>query len=415
MVDRTVAVIGGGVAGLTAALELARFGFQVDVIEKEDFAGGHAIQFACKATDQCVKCGACIVEEKIAQAIEDSAIRLLSGSRIEKISKSRTYEIKLTQKAVYIDARKCTACGVCLEQCPEDDAIIRGVSKSHSPFLIINEETCRYMADQSCTRCRDECPEKAITLDSEPTRLSLEADAVIWATGFSLFNPQNKPYGYGIFKNVVTNLELEGIVRREGRAARPSDGHTARSVAFIQCVGSRDAKLNHLWCSKFCCGAALRMANLIRAREPQTAISFFYIDVQTFGRDFEPVYRQVQEDVRMIRAIPGDIFQTEDGLLKVTFVDNDTHETVEEIFDLVVLSAGMQPCQENLELARQLNLQAGESGFVAQAEGDGDLLNNGVFAAGAVAGPMSIAESIASAGEAVLKTLKYLSADRRDH
>jgi heterodisulfide reductase subunit A len=162
MMDRTVAVIGGGVAGLTAALELARFGFQVDVIEKADFAGGHAIRFACKATDQCVKCGACIVEEKLAQAIEDPGIRLLSGSRIEKISKSRTYEIKLTQKAVYIDARNCTACGICLEQCPEDDAIIRGVSKSHSPFLVINEETCRYMADQSCTRCRDECPEKAI-------------------------------------------------------------------------------------------------------------------------------------------------------------------------------------------------------------------------------------------------------------
>ena len=138
MMDRTVAVIGGGVAGLTAALELARFGFQVEVIEKADFAGGHAIRFACKATDQCVKCGACIVEEKLAQVIEDPGIRLLSGSRIEKILKSRTYEIKLTQKAVYIDARKCTACGVCLEQCPEDDAIIRGVSKSHSPFLVID-------------------------------------------------------------------------------------------------------------------------------------------------------------------------------------------------------------------------------------------------------------------------------------
>lgn len=412
MMDKTVAVIGGGVAGLKAALELSRLGFQIDVIEKADFAGGHAIQLACKATDHCVKCGACLADEMLAQAVEDPAIRLLTGSRIEKISKPSTYEIKLTQKAEYIDARKCTVCGICLEQCPQDLAITRGTSKSHSPFLVINAESCRYFTDQSCSRCRDACPEQAIALDAEPTRLSLQADAVIWATGFSLFNPQNKPYGYGKFKNVLTNLELEGIVRREGRPTRPSDGRPARALAFIQCVGSRDAKLNHLWCSKFCCGSALRMANLIRAREPQTAISFFYIDVQTFGRDFETFYRQVQKDVRMIRAIPADIFQTQDGLLKVTFVDNESHASVEEIFDLVVLSAGMQPCQDNLKISEQLNLKMAASGFAASADEDGDGSDGGIFTAGTVAGPMSIAESIASAGEAVLKTLKYLSAEK---
>jgi heterodisulfide reductase subunit A len=345
MMARTVAVIGGGVAGLTAALELTRFGFHVDIIEKAAFAGGHAIRFACKATDRCVSCGACIVHQKLAQATAEPGVRILTGSRIEKISKSENFAIKLTQK----------------------DG------------------------------------------DSEPTRLSLEAAAVIWATGFSVFDPQNKPYGYNVFKNVITNLQLEDMVREHGRATRPSDRRVARSLAFIQCVGSRDARLNHLWCSKFCCGSALRMANLIRDREPQTQVSFFYIDLQTFGRDFEAFYRQVQENLRMIRAIPGDIFQTEDGSLKVTFVNNDTHETVEELFDLVVLSAGMQPCTENLELAAQLNLAAEDSGFIEHAQGDGKGLP-GVFVAGAADSPMTIAESIASAGSAVLKTIKYLNA-----
>ena len=345
MRGRTIAVIGGGVAGLTSALELTRFGFHVDIIEKAAFAGGHAIRFACKATDRCVSCGACLVHQKLAQALAEPGVRILTGCRIEKISKSQNFEIKLTQKAEY----------------------------------------------------------------SEPTQLSLEADAVIWATGFSVFDPQNKRYGYGVFKNVITNLELEDMVRVEGRATRPLDRSVARSLAFIQCVGSRDARLNHLWCSKFCCGSALRMANLIRAREPQTQVSFFYIDLQTFGRNFETFFRQVQDKVRMIRAIPGDIFQTEDGFLKVTFVNNDTHETVEELFDLVVLSAGMQPCKENLELAAQLNLAAEDSGFIEHAEGDDKGLH-GVFVAGAVAGPMTIAESIASAGSAVLKTVKYLNA-----
>ena len=345
MVGRTVAVIGAGVAGLTAALELTRFGFHVDIIEKAAFAGGHAVRLACKATDRCVSCGACIVHQKLAQAIAEPEVRIFTGSRIEKISKSKNFEIKLTQKAA----------------------------------------------------------------DSDPTQLSLKAAAVIWATGFSVFSPQNKPYGYGVFKNVITNLELEDLMREEGRATRPSDRRVARSVAFIQCVGSRDAKLNHLWCSKFCCGSALRMANLIRAREPQTQVSFFYIDLQSFGRDFEAFYRQVQENVRMIRAIPGDIFQAEDGSLKVTFINNDTHETVAERFDLVVLSAGMQPCKENSELAAQLNLGAEDSGFVENAAGDGKRLP-GVFVAGAADSPMTIAESIASAGAAALKTIKYLNA-----
>ena len=196
----------------------------------------------------------------------------------------------------------------------------------------------------------------------------------------------------------MTNLELEDILRREGRVVRPSDGQPAQKIAFIQCVGSRDAKLNHLWCSKICCGSALRMAALIKARQPESEISFFYIDVQTFGRDFVPFYRRVKEEVRMIRTIPGDILETPEGQLRVTYIAGETHETIEEIFDCVVLSVGLQPRKENLEVVRQLNLKVGDSGFVTPLEIGGEASNSGVFSAGTVGGPMSIAESIASAG-----------------
>jgi heterodisulfide reductase subunit A len=408
MTDKTVAVIGGGVAGLSAALELARFDIVVDIIEKSDFAGGHAIRFACKATDQCVKCGACAVEEKLDQVVRNSRIRILTGSRIESISKTERYAIGLNQKPKYINAQKCTACGVCLQQCPQAGAIIPGVSRNHSPFFAINEKECLYLADQSCRRCQEACPEKAITLEARAGQVTCEADAIVWATGFATFNPQNKPYGYGVFKNVVTNMELEDILRREGQVLRPSDGQPARKIAFIQCVGSRDAKLNHLWCSKICCGSALRMAGLINARQPESEISFFYIDVQTFGRDFVPFYRRVQEEVRMIRAIPGDIFETPEGQLRVTYITAESHETIEEIFDCVVLSVGLQPCKENLEVAGQLNLKLGDSGFVIPSETNAEMTDSGVFSAGAVAGPMSIADSIASAGETSLKILKYM-------
>jgi heterodisulfide reductase subunit A len=398
------------VAGLSVALELAQFDILVEVIEKSDFAGGHAIRFACKATDQCVKCGACIVEEKLDQAVRNSRIRILTGSRIESISKTERYTIGLNQKPEYIDAQKCTACGVCLHRCPQDGAIIQGVSRNHSPFFALNEKECLYQADQSCNRCQEICPEKAIVLDARAGQVACEADAIVLATGFSLFNPQNKPYGYGAFENVVTNMELEDILRREGQVIRPSDGQPAQKIAFIQCVGSRDAKLNHLWCSKICCGSALRMAGLINAKQPESEISFFYIDVQTFGRDFVPFYRRVQEEVRMVRAIPGDIFETPEGQLRVTYITGEAHETIEEIFDCVVLSVGLQPCKENLALAGQLNLKVGDSGFVIPSEIDGEASNNGAFSAGTVGGPMSIAESIASAGETSLKILKYLEA-----
>ena len=282
------------------------------------------------------------------------------------------------------------------------------MSRNHSPFFAINEKECLYLADQSCRQCQEACPEKAITLEARAGQITCEADAIVWATGFTTFNPQNKPYGYGVFKNVVTNMELEDILRREGQVIRPSDGQPARKIAFIQCVGSRDAKLNHLWCSKICCGSALRMAGLINARQPESEISFFYIDVQTFGRDFVPFYRRVQEEVRMIRAIPGDILETPEGQLRVTYITAESHETIEEIFDCVVLSVGLQPCKENLEVAGQLNLKMGDSGFVIPSEMDAEASGHGVFSAGAVAGPMSIADSIASAGETSLKILKYM-------
>jgi heterodisulfide reductase subunit A len=152
------------------------------------------------------------------------------------------------------------------------------------------------------------------------------------------------------------------------------------------------------------------MAGLIKARQAESEISFFYIDVQTFGRDFVPFYRRVQEEVRMIRTIPGDILETPEGQLRVTYITGEGHETMEEIFDCVVLSVGLQPCKENLEAAEQLNLKLDDSGFITPSEIGGEAFDNGVFSAGAVGGPMSIAESIASAGETSLKILKYLEA-----
>ena len=199
------------------------------------------------------------------------------------------------------------------------------------------------------------------------------------------------------------------MLRQEGRAKRPSDNTQPKQIAFIQCVGSRDAKLKHLWCSKVCCGSALRMARLIKARQPETKITFFYIDIQTFGKDFEIFYKDVKEDVRMIRAIPGDILKTKDDLLRITFADNNTHETIEKIFDLVVLSIGITPCTGAQDMAGLLNIELDDTGFFSTVEKCGSTSKNGIFTAGTAMGPMSIAETVASSGNTAWRTLKYLN------
>lgn len=402
MTDKNVLIIGGGVAGLSAALELARLNIAVDLVEKGDFPGGHAIRFACKATDKCVRCGACVAEEKLRDAVEHPNIRLLTGSSVQEFSKSGRFSAVIRKKANYIDHRKCSGCGICFEKCPSD-AILRGFSKSHSPFYSLCEENCLHIKDNSCSLCQDACPDAAISLEASGETLHCEAEAVIVATGFTAFNPESKPYGYKLFKNVITNLELEQTLRLESRLMRPSDNTEPKKIAFIQCVGSRDAKLGHLWCSKVCCGSALRMARLIKMRQPESEITFFYMDVQTFGKDFQQFYEAVQKDIRMIRAIPGDIFKIGNDSLRVIFLNPATHETSEDIFDLVVLSVGITPSQEIKALADLLHLETDDSGFFSKS-----LSQNGIFTAGTARGPMSIAEAIADAGNTAWKTVKYL-------
>lgn len=403
MANKRVMVVGGGVAGLSAALELVQWNIQVDLVERDDFFGGHAIRFACKANDQCVKCGACMVEEKLSQAVESPSIRLLSGCRLEKIIRAQRFTADLSRKPSYIDADKCTACGLCYSECPEG-AVRRGYSASTQPFFAIDEDRCLYFRDRSCEKCRDICPQQAISLEAESESFSCEADAIVMATGFDAFKPVSKPYGYGHFKNVVTSLEMEDILRENGAPVSPRDGEPVRKMAFIQCVGSRDASVGHLWCSRICCGTSLRMARMLKHRDPEIEIVFFYIDIQTFGRDFDDVYRAIQEQMRLIRAIPGDIYENEHGDLKVTYQESDSGESIREDFDLVVLSVGLMPGEGTQQAAGLLKLQTAdwENPFGAPA------IPEGVFMAGTVGGPMGIADSVADAGRAALEVSGYL-------
>ena len=407
LADKSVLIVGGGIAGLTSAMELAALGIQVDLIENTPFLGGHAIQLACKATQGCVKCGACLTEDVLQQVLDHPRISLHTGCQLKKVTRKDQFRIECDQQPPAIDSQKCSGCGVCLEKCPAERAIQRGTSGLQRPFYHISRAHCLFFRDNSCQICREACPEGAITLDTaSPQPLACTADAVVIASGFSPYDPEEKPYGYRRYKNVITSLEMERIMRRQASLPLPSDGTPPERIGFVQCVGSRDAKCKHLWCSKICCGSALRSASWIKSKYPDIDITVFYIDIQTFGKDFENFYRGFSPQIEMIRALPGDIFETENNRLEVNYFDPAAHVSKEEPFDLIILSVGLTPAPGIRQLADQFALDLRETGWALQDSANG----GGVYTAGSVSGPMSIPESMENARKTVFEISQYLHA-----
>ncbi|MBF0224575.1 MAG: CoB--CoM heterodisulfide reductase iron-sulfur subunit A family protein [Desulfobacterales bacterium] len=336
--NNKVLIIGGGIAGLSVALELSNLGTESIIIEKSHNIGGHAAQFACKAATKCVKCGACIVYEKIQSVLDGKGIIIHTDSHVKKITRVHANKYNVT-----------------IEQNNQSD-------------------------------------------NPQETEITLSVDAVVLSTGFKPFDPIDKPYGYRIFDDVITNLELERILKKESILKKPSNNELPKKIAFIQCVGSRDSTLNHLWCSKVCCPSALRMANLIKMRQKEVEISFFYIDVQSFGKDFLENYHELKQNIRMIRSIPGDVIKTDEGLLQITYFDNTNKQSADELFDIIILSIGITPNTDANKIADTLGMEISDLGFIKPS----------IFTAGSATGPMNIPETISNAGKTALNVYNYL-------
>ena len=409
--SKNVLVIGGGIAGLTAAWELAGLNLDVELIERSSFLGGHAIQFCCKAADECQKCGACSVEKRLLEVIQEPRIKVCLNSELQGVNRNSRFSYTLSRRSLHIDPEKCTNCGLCFEKCPAPGAILRGYSKNNVPLYAIRERKCLYFQDKSCRLCQDLCPEKAIDLDEALGHVSGEADAIVVASGFQAFDPVARPrYGYGINKNLITALDLERMLRERGDVVRPSDQEVPEKIAFVQCVGSRDHKLNHGFCSQVCCGYAMRMAEAIRHRHPDIEVTIFYMDIQNCGKDFSRFYERCKDSLRFVRFMPGDIFQGEGDELVLCYGNEKNGRALREAFDLVVLSVGIMPGSSNDGLADMLQLDLDEHGFFSFT----DVLDStstsqpGIFLAGTAQGPKDIADSMAQAGRAVQRVAEYL-------
>ena len=412
MGNKNVLVVGSGISGVASALELANAGVSVYLLEKEAVVGGHSASFCCKATDICTRCSACVVYDKIKEAVTHPGIKLLTNATVKRLGgELGNFHVEIVRQPRYVDEEKCIACGLCTEVCPADPKAIYPPSAEAAPFsYILDQGLCLRFKGERCDLCQKTCPTKAIEFDRKPKEQELRADAVIVATGFDVFDARLKgSLGYGRYPNVLTGLDLEHVFAREGRLRLPTDAKEPHNIAFIQCVGSRDT--SHGYCSQVCCKYAMKLAGLIKYQNPDARVTIFYIDLQTAGKGFGQFYEEYKKSIRFVRGVPVEVLETAPGELEVRFEDMSQGKVCRDTFDLVVLSVGISPRMNSWELARILGINLSDEGFfdVKDSLGPNETNVAGIFVAGTCQGPKDIPDSIAHGIAAASKAMQVLS------
>jgi heterodisulfide reductase subunit A len=404
---KDVVIIGAGITGLCCSMELSKLGIGSVIVERSPFVGGHVTRFCCKATEQCQRCGACLLDEVMQDVRStDKIITLRRTTVVQAVKENGRFILKLRRRPSRIDLDKCTDCSKCLEVCPESGSLV------HSPEdhrIYLNEQECRFYVNGGCKACLEACPEDAISLEMNYTDTEIEASVVIAATGFKPFDPREKArFGYGRVPGVITALELDSMLRSDDRPLSPN-GNLIESVAFIQCVGSRDVTIGRNYCSRVCCGYAIRLARFLKHRFPRVKPSMFYMDIQTYDRDFEARIEQARREMRLIRSMPSEIRSDSEGRPLVTYRGHDD-KRVSESFDMVVLSIGISP---EPSVAEILGIGINDDGFM-NVNGTSEVRGaEGVFAAGTAQGPGSIADSVSHSTRIASLVVGFLRETRK--
>ncbi len=392
---QSVLIIGGGVSGLSAAYELSGLGIDSILIENGPFLGGLVSQFSCKAVDSCQHCGACYLEDIIGKVGASDSAQCFVGANLTDCRWDNGQfhvSLSITPQRI-LDCTTEEANGL---HCPAPGALIPIGSR-----VILDERRCLYFKDSSCHKCIDSVFGETLKLDVSPELRSMNVDAVLVASGFTPYDATNKPrFGYGKIKGVVTALDIEPKLRNGTLELNPG-----AKVAFIQCVGSRDLKIDRNYCSRVCCGYALRMSRLLKNKY-SADITVFFMDLQSYERFSEKALEKARNDYRMIRAIPSEIRPDAEGKPEVLF-SGVGNRTQAEVFDMVVLSVGMSP--GDYKLAKILSIERNIDGFLG-GEGESVATSTpGIFTAGAAQGPKSIPESVSHTSRAVKVIMDYLN------
>lgn len=423
-IGKAVLVIGGGIAGIQASLDLADAGFDVYLVEEQPSIGGHMGQLS--RTFPTEDCASCILAPKMADVAEHPNIHLFTYSEVLSIQGSvGNFQVKIKRKPRYVDEKKCTACNKCSEACPISvpDEFNLGLQTRKAIYLpssiavphayVLDEDACLGLLPLRCGLCAEACEAKAIDYDEMPQYINLTVDTIIVATGFEVFDARLKPqYGYKKYKNVITALELERMIveMAEGRLLRP----IGKRVAFIQCVGSRDLQVGNPYCSRICCMYAVKLASLLKKADPEREVCIFYTDLRAYGKGFEEYYQSAQElGVKFIRGRPGELSEDKaSGEVVVRVEDTLTRRIIEKKFDLVVLSVGLVPSPGTIKIAEMLKLPRGADGFIKEAHPKFrpvDTPVEGVFVAGTAQGPKDIPDSVAQASAAAARAIRLMN------
>ncbi len=425
-------VIGGGIAGMSAALTIADAGFKTYLVEREPSIGGRMAQLH-KTFPRLDDAGD-MLTEVMAEVDNHPNIVLLTHTQVENVEGYiGNFEVTVTQRPRYIDADRCTACGECALACvlagriPDEHD--QGLSKRgavYQPFpgavpstFVVDAENCLFLRDGACgdaPACATACPEDAVVFDQQPKTATLNVGALIVATGHDLFDPRLEPeLAYGVYPNVVTALEFERLTDPSGPTGGQIrvNGSEPQDVVFIHCVGSRYKE--HLeYCSRVCCMYTAKQAHLVRRALPEADVTVFYMDVRAFGKGFEEYYDQVRaEGVRYRRGNPSEIYRDrKTGKLIVRAEDTLIGQAVAVPADLVVLATGVRARDDAQEVAGLLKLARSADGFFAEAHPKlrpVDTTSDGVFLAGTCQAPKDIPDTIAQAKAAASSALIPLS------
>lgn len=413
--NQSILVVGGGMSGITAALEAAEAGYDVVLVEKNSYLGGRVAQLHQYFPKLCPpNCG---LEINFKRMRINPRIRFFTMAEVEKISgEEGDYDVGIKISPRYIN-EKCTCCGKCTEVCEVElgNPFNFGMDKIKAAYLPHEFAfPMRYVMDPSIVgteegkKCHDVCEYGAIDLDMSETHFDLKVGAIVWAAGWEPYDASNvEYYGFGEYENVITNVMLERLASfngpTEGKILRPSDGKTVKTVAFIQCAGSRDE--NHLaYCSGICCLASMKQATYIREQYPDCDVSIFFIDIRALDR-LEDFYTKVQEDekITFIKSKIANITEDEEtGALMLEGENTNTGEQIRMNFDLVVLATGMVP--NKISIAPSANVSCDEYGFLTY-----DPEKAGIYGAGCVRRPTDVASSVQDATAASLKAIQSIA------
>ena len=427
-VKRDVLVIGAGIAGMHASLELADKGFHVYLVEKEASIGGNMTKLG--RTFPTDDCSMCTVSPIMNEVKAHPNIELLTLSEVVGLSgRVGDYNVTVETKPRYVDLDRCTACGLCTEKCPVSipNNYNLGLDKTkaiHIPFdgsvpnaAFIEEEACLKINKGVCGICEKVCPADAVDFNQKKERRELKVGAIVVATGYQQTDLSNTEYYYE-HPDVITGLELERMIVPSGptggKVVCPSDGREPKTITFIQCAGSRD-KRHKEYCSNICCMYSIKNAKIMRAKFPDATINMCYIDIRAPGRRNEEYYALAREkNINMIMGRPSQIMDAPDGRLFFDVFDKATNKFMRVESDLIVLATALEPSEGTKRMAKVLHLQYGMDKFLSPLHvkiAPVDTTTEGIYIIGTAEGPKSIQDSITDAGAAASRVATILKDD----